>query len=172
MQNSIWGSLDFQRKFPGGRWLHELSRVIRSIMLRNNQASVIYIISVLMEDAPYSLYIVHSWARSTLTKHLLPLLKIKLQLPRLFFVLFCFWCYSPFSIPSTEKGTLRIPCKYLLNSSLINTEKLFLILCSISPENVKGSMFVFLSWRVAHLNKIYANKIYVLYVLLLNTIKN
>lgn len=134
----------------------EMSRVTGPTMLRNNQASAVHIISVLMEDAPYICTICSfsfSGQESTLTKHLLLVLKTKLNLSHL-----CLY-YFLFSMLPTGKTFFKyflqvLIFRFFYGVYLHKQWKVILIPCSISPGSVKASMFVFLSWRVACLNKI------------------
>lgn len=110
-------------------------------------------------------HISFSGQESTLTKHLLLVLKTSSTYPICFFIIPFSLCYlqeKHFFKYSLQVLIFRFFCGVYLHKQW----KVVLIPCSISPGSVKGSMFVFLSWRVAYLNKIYANELEVLYVLL------
>lgn len=138
-------------------------------MLRNNQASAVHIISVVMEEAPYicticSYSILRPREHSNQTSSASTENKAQLipSVSLLFPFLNAIYRKNIFLKYSLQILIFRFFCGVYLHKQW----KVILIPCSISPGSVKGSMFVFLSWRVACLNKTYANELEVLHVLL------
>lgn len=136
------GSLDFQIKPPGGRWLPEMSRIIR-----NNKLSDVHI-SVLLEDASYICTVYpdsilrpreHSKQTSDSTKD-----KAQIIPPVSF-------CYSLFSMPPTGKK------QFFTYSVQVLSFKFLSVYQHEHQKVISNSMF-YLSWKCKSLCLYFCHK--------------